>query len=58
MSAMKLDNFDYLEYSSCYIHSVSDDVSFGLLQMFQVELRSLQETSNRTLYLIHGFELF
>ena len=30
------------------------DVSFGLLQVFLVELASLHGTSNRILYLIHA----
>ena len=49
---MKLDNFYNLEFSNyclhlyCYIHNVLADVSFGLLQVFLVELRCLYATLN------------
>ena len=49
ISEMKLNQFYYLKNSDdCYnfIHNVSVDTSFGLLQMFQVELWS----SYRTLF--------
>ena len=36
----------------CYIHNVSPDASFALLQVFHVKLRSLHGTSKRILYLI------
>ena len=41
----------YLEYSDyyylyCYTHNVSVDMSFGLLQVFHVELGSQHRTSN------------
>ena len=50
----------HLEYSdychlNCYTHNILANMSFGLLQVFHVELRSLQWTLNRTLYLIWGW---
>ena len=48
------DNFYRLEYSKfwrhlhCYTYNVSADMSFGLLQVFHVELESLRRTSART----------
>ena len=48
---------DYYLHLYCYIHNVSADMSFGLLQVF-VELGSLQGTSNHVLYLIHGGRFF
>ena len=59
---MKLDNFyhsEYLEYClhlHCNVHYVSADASFGLLQVFHVELGSPHRTSSRTFYLIQGIE--
>ena len=56
---MKLDNFYHLEYSDyclhlyCYIHKILTDMTFGLLQVFHIKLRSLHRISNGTLYLIH-----
>ena len=54
---MNLDNFYYLEYSDyllrvyCNIDSVSDDTSFGIIQIFLVELESLPGASIKSLYL-------
>ena len=61
---MKLEKCYHLEYSGyClhlyyYIHYVSTDASFDLLEVLYVKLRSLHRTSNQTLYLIHGNSLF
>ena len=51
---MKLDNSYCLEYSNFYLHlyyiyNVLADMSFDLLQVFLVKLRSLYETLNQTL---------
>ena len=60
---MKLDDCYRFVYSNhclhlyCYIHNVSADVSFGLLQVFLVELQSLHRTSSRTLYSVHDGRL-
>ena len=57
---MKLDNFYYLEYSeycldlSCYIHNVSTDASFGLPQVFIIELWSC--TEHQTEHFIYPME--
>ena len=51
---MRLNNLGYSDYCLqlyCYIHNISADASFGLLQVFCVELWSLHGTSNQTLYL-------
>ena len=40
--------------SLLYIHNISADASFGPLQVFLVELRSLQGNLNWTLYLIRA----
>ena len=54
---MKLDKFyqsiQTCFYLYCYIHNVLAHAFFGFLQMFLVELRSLNRTSNQTLYSIH-----
>ena len=52
---MKFDNIYkslYLDYCYllCYSHSVSAIMSFGLHQVFHVELGSRYRTLNRTLY--------
>ena len=44
--------------SSCLYSKIFQSVFFSLLQVFFVKLRSLHRTSNQTLYLIHGDELF
>ena len=46
-----LDNWPHLH---CYTHNFSADVSFGLLQMFHVDLGILYRISNYTLYLVHS----
>ena len=64
ISVMKLDNFYHLEYSDywphlyCYTHNVLADISFSLLQVFHVKLRSQHKTLNWILYLIHRGRLF
>ena len=45
--------FGILSSSFYYIHNVSVDTSFGLLQAFHIKLGSLNGTSKRTFYLIH-----
>ena len=42
-----LEYLDYLPHLYCYTHNVSADMSFGLLQVFHVELRSPYWISNR-----------
>ena len=54
-NANSLFYLDYCLHLDCYIY-VSANVSFCLLQVFLVKLRSLLGTSNWTLYLIHGSE--
>ena len=55
---MKLDNFHHLEYSYywphlyCFTHNVSTDMSFVLLQVFHVKLRSPHRNSNWTLCVV------
>ena len=57
-------NYYYLGYSNfwphlyCFNHNVSADMSFGLLQVFHVELGNPHSISNWTLYLIHTSKLF
>ena len=54
-------NFEYSDYWPhlyCYTVNVLVDISFGLLQVFYVELGSLYRISNWTLYLIRGGRLF
>ena len=49
ISEIKVDNFYHLEYCfhfHCYTHNVSADISFGLLQVFHVELESLHRPLN------------
>ena len=61
---MKFDNFhqlvylDYCFHLYCYIHNVSVGVSFKLLQVFRVTLKSLHKTSNQTHFLVYGGKLF
>ena len=47
-----LEYLDYCFHLHCYTLSVLANVSFGLHQVFYVELRSLYRTLNWTLYLI------
>ena len=49
---------DYCRHLYRYIHNVSVDGFFSLLQVFHVELGSLHGASNRTLHLIYGSRLF
>ena len=59
ISKMKLDNYNYLEYSDYWPyhnnhnHNISANMFFDLLQVFHVELGSLHEISIWTLYLNH-----
>ena len=52
---MNTENFHHLFYSDnclnlyCYIHIVSTNISFGLFQVFHVELGSIDDTLNRSL---------
>ena len=55
---MKLDDFDQLEYSDFCLHNVLANTSFGLLQVFYVELESLRRHLNRIVYLILEGSLF
>ena len=61
---MKLDDFYYLEYSDyclhfhCDIPNVSTDASFGLFEVFHVELGKTHRTSNWTLNFIHVARVF
>ena len=52
----------HLQYSDyCHHHytpNVSAVMSFGLFQVFYGELESIQKTTNRNLYLIHGVRLY
>ena len=62
ISETKLDVFYHSGFSDFYllygyVHNVSADMSFGLLQVF-VELGSLHGTSSHILYLIHEGRLF
>ena len=49
---------DYYLHRYCYIHNISPDAIFTLLQVYHVEPRSLHKTSNWTLYLIYRDRLF
>ena len=55
-------SFYHLQYSDYYllryIHNVSANASFGLLQVFHVEHGSPHRTLNQTLHLIHGIRWF
>ena len=57
ISLTKLDNYYYFEYSDFWPHfynynrNVSDDISFGFLQVFYVELETSYRISNLTLHL-------
>ena len=61
---MKLGNVYHFELlDNClhlydYTHNVLADASFGLFQIFHVELGNPYRTSNRTHYLIYGGGLF